>query len=520
MWVLTGSTNSLRDCRRYIPIHELSKSLSPLLANILPAVHALTGYDTISAIFGFGKKTVFKLVRKSPSKFTNLQNFDKIDFSTSLSATRELISSLTGTLHQVLTAWLHVTQILKQERHRDMLVSIEHWTITTLQNSFTQWREHLLTQRAQKASHKKLVRNAWKIWKIQWETNVHERIEIEGKIRHDVLQETFETWKDNVARLKRRRHGAEVFIQRALVRQVIEAWHEHTSHRKMIRAVAGNLEKILRLKSLVVSGSDHTKSQSEVVGKYGKKYITPANGMNTAKSPWKQYFRKQYMGCIVDQASPRTLPYGKLDLSTMTNDLCESHCCSFLRDATYMGTQAWSQCFCTNVTSSDNFVPRPPTYCDMPCNGNSSEVCGGSWSLSVYKIECLTDTTIDTYSPSSSYIPSVTTDITTDSTTESTTDVLKLKLTSTVADRYSECSCANCLQINSTVWTTEELAEKLTLLKNAIFINKKETKSYKATKISAYDPRKSSRNIGMVGIALLIVPVIFAIVMDIQRIFK
>ncbi|CAG2215571.1 unnamed protein product [Mytilus edulis] len=94
MWFLTGSTNSLRDCRRYIPIHELSKSLSPLLANILPAVHALTGCDTTSAIFGFGKKTVFKLIRKSPSKFTNLQNFDKIDFSTSLSAARELISSL------------------------------------------------------------------------------------------------------------------------------------------------------------------------------------------------------------------------------------------------------------------------------------------------------------------------------------------------------------------------------------------------------------------------------------------
>ncbi|CAG2219496.1 unnamed protein product [Mytilus edulis] len=236
------------------------------------------------------------------------------------------------------------------------------------------------------------------------------------------------------------------------------------------------------------------------------------------------------MGCIVDQASPRTLPYGKLDLPTMTNDLCESHCCSFCVtlltwELRYMlktkpNVYAWSQCFCTNVTSSDNFVPRPPTYCNMPCNGNSSEVCGGSWSLSVYKIECLTDTTIDTYSPSLSYIPSVTTDITTDSTTESTTDVLKLKLTSTVADRYSECSCANCLQINSTVWTTEELSEKLTLLKNAISINKKETNSYKTTKTSAYDPRKSSRNIGIVGIALLIVPVICVIVMDIQRIFK
>ncbi|CAG2197091.1 unnamed protein product [Mytilus edulis] len=94
MWFLTGSTNSLRDCRRYIPIHELSTSLSPLLANIIPAVHALTGCDTTSAIFGFGKKTVFKLIGKSPSKFKNLQNFDTIDFSTSLSVARELISSL------------------------------------------------------------------------------------------------------------------------------------------------------------------------------------------------------------------------------------------------------------------------------------------------------------------------------------------------------------------------------------------------------------------------------------------
>lgn len=34
----------------------------------------------------------------------------------------------------------------------------------------------------------------------------------------------------------------------------------------------------------------------------------------------------------------RTLPYGKLDMSTMTNDFCASHCCSFLGDATFSGT--------------------------------------------------------------------------------------------------------------------------------------------------------------------------------------
>ncbi|CAG2210242.1 unnamed protein product [Mytilus edulis] len=75
-------------------ITQETLSMTTDRANILPAVHALTGCDTTSAIFGFGKKTVFKLIRKFPSKFTNLQNFDTIDFSTSLSASRELISSL------------------------------------------------------------------------------------------------------------------------------------------------------------------------------------------------------------------------------------------------------------------------------------------------------------------------------------------------------------------------------------------------------------------------------------------
>jgi hypothetical protein len=54
-------------------------------------------------------------------------------------------------------------------------------------------------------------------------------------IRHDILQEALQIWKDNVAVLKKRRRGAVVYIQRALVRQVVEAWHEFTSHRKMLR---------------------------------------------------------------------------------------------------------------------------------------------------------------------------------------------------------------------------------------------------------------------------------------------
>jgi hypothetical protein len=45
---------------RYIPVHDLCSSLSSITCEILPAVHALTGCDT-TAIFGIGKKSVFKL---------------------------------------------------------------------------------------------------------------------------------------------------------------------------------------------------------------------------------------------------------------------------------------------------------------------------------------------------------------------------------------------------------------------------------------------------------------------------
>ncbi|CAG2238357.1 unnamed protein product [Mytilus edulis] len=54
-------------------------------------------------------------------------------------------------------------------------------------------------------------------------------------------------------------------------------------------------------------------------------------------------------------------------------------------------------CFCSNVTNTDNFVLRDPATgkdCDMVCDGNQNEMCGGEWSLSVYRIDCSTDTTV------------------------------------------------------------------------------------------------------------------------------
>ncbi|CAG2257586.1 unnamed protein product [Mytilus edulis] len=199
----------------------------------------------------------------------------------------------------------------------------------------------------------------------------------------------------------------------------------------------------------------------------------------------------------------RTLPYGKLDMSTMTNDICASHCCSFLGDATFSGTSAWYQCFCSNVTNTDNFVPRSLSDCYMACGGNPGEMCGGSWRLSVYGIDCssttfvatpkqrlvttseiftmittrpsimsdkstMMSTNLTTRSHISTLITELTTEITKPACLESTTDKPQLDLQAGVASNYSLCSCADCLPSNNTTWTLEEIANKVTLLKNAI----------------------------------------------------
>ncbi|XP_071160550.1 sialate:O-sulfotransferase 1-like [Mytilus edulis] len=166
----------------------------------------------------------------------------------------------------------------------------------------------------------------------------------------------------------------------------------------------------------------------------------------------------------------------------MTNDMCASHCCSSLNDATFMGTELRKECYCSNAPNNDSFVKTELSECNEPCGGNSDEFCGALYRLSLYSLDCSPETIV----PSVSKV-----------TTEST---------------------LHCLQINNTVWTEEELAEKLYLLRNAISIDKKGTKLYRATKMSAYDPRKSSRNIGIVGIIVLVVPVIFVVVIDVHRI--
>ncbi|CAG2217060.1 unnamed protein product [Mytilus edulis] len=113
--------------------------------------------------------------------------------------------------------------------------------------------------------------------------------------------------------------------------------------------------------------------------------------LNVNKPAGSEGKHLQYIGCYVDQSTPRTLPDGYLKLEgDMTNDVCLDYCCGSLTTATFMGIEDADHCFCSTVARSTNFVPRndPDSglICNIPCSGNQSEICGGFWSLSTYKI--------------------------------------------------------------------------------------------------------------------------------------
>lgn len=72
----------------------------------------------------------------------------------------------------------------------------------------------------------------------------------------------------------------------------------------------------------------------------------------------------------------------------MSVDSCAAYC----QDYKYYGTEFGSQCFCSNVLGTGTGVKRldtlqDPRYssCNYRCNGNFSQVCGGSGTINVFE---------------------------------------------------------------------------------------------------------------------------------------
>jgi hypothetical protein len=71
LWLYMGTVSGGNDGRRYIPVHDLCRSLSYITCQILRSLHAPTGCDTTSAFFRIGKKYAYKVLKTSPEELSD-----------------------------------------------------------------------------------------------------------------------------------------------------------------------------------------------------------------------------------------------------------------------------------------------------------------------------------------------------------------------------------------------------------------------------------------------------------------
>ncbi|KAF8242298.1 hypothetical protein K440DRAFT_591049 [Wilcoxina mikolae CBS 423.85] len=89
------------------------------------------------------------------------------------------------------------------------------------------------------------------------------------------------------------------------------------------------------------------------------------------------------LGCYTDSVGARTLGTPMFVGSPMTVELCTAACHSsgfILSGVEYAG-----ECYCDNsLKNGGGPAPDGNTGCNMPCNGNALEMCGGSNRLNMY----------------------------------------------------------------------------------------------------------------------------------------
>ena len=97
--------------------------------------------------------------------------------------------------------------------------------------------------------------------------------------------------------------------------------------------------------------------------------------MNLYKTPGKT------LGglCVYDYPNNRVFEGRSI---TGQNDMTTEKCKRFCSAYKFYGVQAGNECYCGD--SSHNLLPSPDFQCDTQCQGNASQICGGSWRMKVY----------------------------------------------------------------------------------------------------------------------------------------
>jgi hypothetical protein len=81
---------------------------------------------------------------------------------------------------------------------------------------------------------------------------------------------------------------------------------------------------------------------------------------------------------------------------------CQSTCAS--QGYGVFGVENGNECWCSDGISSAG-APQAASNCATPCNGDSSELCGGGWAIDVYSTTTAVPTATATPTPTIGAVP-------------------------------------------------------------------------------------------------------------------
>lgn len=96
---------------------------------------------------------------------------------------------------------------------------------------------------------------------------------------------------------------------------------------------------------------------------------------------WKRTPFK-YKGCWKDTSSRVLRGSGRIHDLSMTRQKCETHC----QNSTHYAVQAGTECWCGNEIAEAT-EKLQESDCDYKCMGDQSQICGGSWKMSLFSKE-------------------------------------------------------------------------------------------------------------------------------------
>ena len=91
-----------------------------------------------------------------------------------------------------------------------------------------------------------------------------------------------------------------------------------------------------------------------------------------------------YDGCWVDGLNGRVLDYQQPDNQNNTVELCIAICSRL--GFSIAGLEYGMQCFCDNFIQEGGALAVAQADCNIPCSGNSAQICGAGNRLSIYSV--------------------------------------------------------------------------------------------------------------------------------------